>query len=252
MKTPAIYLLLALGLLAGCHNTTTPTSTESSPYFALDVFTGTLSPRAVGAHGFNVQQDADVAITLIALMASGTNTAVPGPVALRLGTFGSDGTTCNGAATASATPALTVHLTQQLTIGAYCVAVVDEGGLSGSADYAVRVQQSANVVALGRAGTERFSSNLYIGGALHRTFATAERGDIRVSLKSVLPAAAIAFGLGASSDGSTCYLHKTTITTPGEPAELSATAEAGAYCVKVFDPGGLADRVVFDIEIAHP
>jgi hypothetical protein len=249
MKTAFCCLLISAFFVSGCHNSTAPTTTPSAPYFSSDVFFGTLSPQSTQFHEVDVLQSASVIVTLVGLTTPGTNETISTPITLLLGTLSGDA--CVGSTTVAATPALTAHLTQQLSTGAYCVAVSDGGGLSSPADFSVRIVQTANVDAIGQAGTDTFSSNLYPGSTDVRTFATAQRGDILVKLLNVTPAAAITFGLGVTSDGSNCLLHKAVVSTPGSPSEFAATADAGSYCVKVSDPGGLADRVTFNIEIQH-
>lgn len=248
MKT-AFCLLIAALCVSGCHNSTTPTETPAQPYFSTDVFFGTLSPQGTQFHGFDVLQSASVTLTLVGLTTPGTNTPLSTPITLLLGSL--SGNACIGATTVAATPALTAHLTQQLATGGYCVSVSDAGGLTGDAEFSVRIAQTANIDAIGQAGTEAFSSNLYPGSTDLRTFATGQRGDIVVKLLTVSPAEAITFGLGVTSDGSSCFVHKAAVSTPGSPAEISANGDAGAYCVKVTDPGGLPNRVTFNIEIKH-
>jgi hypothetical protein len=250
MKTAFCCLLISALFVSGCHNSTAPTTTPAAPYFSNDVFFGTLSPQGTQFRGLDVLQPASVTLTLVGLATPGSNATLSTPITLLLGTLSGDA--CIGSTTVAATPALTAHLTQELGTGGYCVSVSDAGGLTGDADFSVRIVQTANVDPIGQAGTETFSSNLYPGSTDVRTFATAQRGDVLVKLLNVSPARAVNFGLGVTSDGANCFVHKAVVSTPGSPAEISATADAGSYCVKVTDPGGLANRVTFNIEIRHP
>jgi hypothetical protein len=247
----ALLLVLTAVIAAGCRNNNEPTTPDQQAYFTADPFTGTLAPGGVALHGIDVLQTADVAITLVGLTTAGTNTTVSAPMKFVLGTYSADQSTCVGTTTVTASPALTAHINQQLTLGGYCLSIADAGSLSGSVDFSVLIRQSANVTPGGQAATETFSSNLYPGETIARSFAAAAKADAQVTLTSVTPAAGIGLGLGATTDGSNCMVHKAVVSTPGEPAVISATADPGGYCVKVFDPGGLAQRVVFNIEIKH-
>jgi hypothetical protein len=173
------------------------------------------------------------------------------PLQLTVGTLNTDGSACTGSATVTATPSLTSQYNQSLIPGTYCVQLADTGGLTSGVDFAIRVNQSANTSAVGQAGTETFSSNLYPLGVVARTFAVSQSGNVTVTLASVTPAAAVGFGLGIPNNND-CALNTSLITTPGAGADLSSAAEAGTYCVRLFDTGQLPGRVLFDVKIVHP
>jgi hypothetical protein len=216
------------------------------------VFTGTLSIGGTQFMTVVVQQTATTSIKLASLRLAGTTTTVSVPVSIQLGTLSSDGLTCSSTTSVTVTPALTNQINQQLIAGTYCVAIVDAGSLTGDLDFAVRIDQAANTSALGTPGTETFSSNLYPSGTAMRTFAASQSGNISVSVTSVTPAAAIGLGLGVpNTDSSDCAFTTTLTTTAGSGNSINATADAGTYCVKVFDAAGLRDRVLFSVQITH-
>lgn len=245
---------LVLILLApiGCKNTTTITPSDASQSFgSTEMFTGTLSVQGSKFHSFSLPANATATVTLASLRLAGTNTTLSVPVRLLLGSPSADGATCTGTTTATGTPRLTAHLSQDLVPGAYCVSVADIGELPGDVDFGVRIFLFSGDVSQGQAGTEKFSSNLYPGGTVNRTFVTNQSGDIVVTLTDVQPGASIGFGLGITTNNSDCLFNQATIGSSGSRAELRAQADSGGYCVRVFDPGTLPNRVTFFIDITH-
>ena len=250
MKRAPFLPLAMLLLVSGCTKApTVPTDNTPQPYSVADVFFGTLSPQSSQFKTFNVLQSAAATITLVSEMTGNMTLSVP--LTLVLGSLSADGNDCVGTTSTTATPALTAHLKQTLSVATYCVKVSDTGGLSTGVDFAVLIIQAANVPTLGSPGSDTFSTNLYPMSSAVRTFPMSQAGDAKVTLSNVSPAASIGLGLGMTSDGSNCFLNKAVVTTPGAGAELSAAADPGRYCVKVFDPGGLADRVNFTAQIEH-
>jgi hypothetical protein len=252
MKTGLTVLSLALLLIPGCNKTpTTPTTTAPTPYSDSRVFSGILSVQATDFQSFTVSTSATVNVLLGSLTISGTSTTVSLPLRLSLGSPTSDGTACTASTTVTVSPALTSQINQSLIAGTYCVAISDAGSLTSDLVFAIRINQTANTTAPGHAGTETFSSNLYPLGAAVRTFAASQSGNVTVALSNVTPAASVGIGLGVS-DGSNCFLNTAVVTTPGAGTQLSASADAATYCVKMFDTGQLSGRVLFDVTITHP
>ena len=250
MKRAPLLPLAMLLFISGCTKApTVPTDNTPQPYTVADAFLGTLAPQSSQFKTFNVLQSADTTITLVSEMIGNTTLSVP--VTMVLGSLSADGNDCVGTTSTTATPALTAHLKQTLSVATYCVKLSDQGSLGSSVDFAVVIVQAANVPTLGSPGSDTFSTNLYPMSSAVRTFPMSQAGEAKVTLSNVSPAASIGIGLGMTSDGNNCFLNKTVVTTPGAGAELSAAADPGQYCVKVFDPGGLADRVNFTAQIAH-
>ncbi len=249
----ALSLFAVLGA-SGCLKNIEDTSPfEPDPIFqdSSEIFTGTVSPLGSKIHSFTLGFSANVKVTFASLTTG--NTALALPLTLTLGTPTSDGAACTTTSTVVVAPALTTNLTQELVTGTYCVGLADSGNLSGDAIYAIRVRKSLAAPSYGQAGTDTFSTNLYPGGRINRTFGASGGGEVKVELTGVTPHASIAFGIGVTQDTfDDCYLSKLVVTTPGSSAQLTANVEPGLYCVKVFDPGGLPDRVTFDAKITHP
>ena len=252
MKTGLSVLLIVLLLGAGCHNTTTtPTITTPTSYFDSQVFAGLLSPQGTAFQAVTVPTTATVTVMLASLTLAGTTTTVSVPLLLGLGSLSADATSCTSSVTATATPALTSQINQSLITGTYCVLIADPGNVTSDVNFAVRINQSANTVTPGRAGVETFSSNLYPLGVATRTFAASGSGNVTVTISSVSPAATLGIGIGIPIN-SDCVLNTSAVATPGSGTDVSATAEAGTYCVRMFDTGQLPGRVLFDVRIAHP
>jgi hypothetical protein len=253
MRLRRLLCLITLSLVGGCNKVDiAPSEGDEVPFVSTVIFAGTLAPQGTRFLPFDVVQSSTAAVTLAGLRPSGTNTAVSVPLALSLGTVATGGTTCDILTTVTVTPALTSHISRDVTGGQnLCVQLSDPGNLTGDTDFAVRVQQSSALGPLGQAGTETFSTNLYPQGYANRTFAQSEGGPVTVRLTSASPAAALGLGLGVTQTGSDCYFSRTVVSTPGQPAELTADADLGEYCVRVFDPGGLPDRVLFSVQITH-
>jgi hypothetical protein len=239
-------------LLPGCRNAETPTQPDVAPTSgsATEFFTGTLSPGGIQYYGFPVQQALNVKITLAALLEPGTANPVSVPLTLLLGTS-TDGATCVGTNTTTGPPSLTSHLDINVPAASYCVTVRDPGNLTSDVEFAVRIKQSLGTPIEGFAGTENFSTNMYPGGTATRTFTVGATSDVKISLNQVQPAASLAFGVGVTKDLSECRFIQKTVIPMGSPGEIVIRADPGAYCVRVYDPGNLGERVTFFMSIAH-
>lgn len=255
-RSLSVLTLLALFGTSGCLKKTTgdPSLLEPDAIFqdSSEIFSGTLSPQGTQFKAFSLTFSASTAITLASLTTSPTN-VVSVPMTLMFGTPAADLLSCTASNTQTVTPSLTTHYTQNLVTGTYCVAIADPGNLTGDTNFAIRIRQTLALPGFGTAGTETFSTNLYPGSFTNRTFGVSANGEVKVALAGVSPQASVGLGLGVTNDAlSDCYLNKVVVSTPGAAPQLTATAEVGAYCVKVFDPGGLADRVLFNVQITHP
>jgi hypothetical protein len=98
-----------------------------------------------------------------------------------------------------------------------------------------------------------FSSLLLPGGGASRDFQIAVAGAIAVTLTSTTPAGIpIGLGVGIPRANGTCALSTAVEATAGATAQVSVTAEAGAYCAKVYDLGTLSAPLPFTIAISRP
>src|SRR4029079_15433910 len=159
---------------------------------------------------------------------------------------------CSPTTTVTTPPTLVPKITQQLLVGTYCVQLSDSGGLTSDMDFDIRITLSFNPPTIGSAGTEIFASNVYPSGTSTRTFPASATGQITVRLTQLTPAVSLGFGLGVPGGNEDCSLFKGVITQPGVVPEISAPAEAGSYCVKLWDTGQLTGRTQFQVQITHP
>ncbi|MFN8057946.1 MAG: hypothetical protein U0Q12_02190 [Vicinamibacterales bacterium] len=102
--------------------------------------------------------------------------------------------------------------------------------------------------------TETFASILTPQGAATRIFGTSVAGTLRVTLTSAgPPSTVVGLGLGIrDTSGQACQLTSAVNTTAGTSAQLSAAADAGTYCVRIYDVTGLPEPINFSITIVHP
>ena len=251
------FFFLTLLLATGCSTdttVTTPTDTTTTPITltASVIFGGTLQPGGSQTFNFNVNSPAQTLITFGSLRNSGgSNTTLSTPLKLLLGQASTtDPTGCSGSTSLTAPPALVAQISQSLIVGTYCLVLSDPGNLASGADFGVRVTQSTGTAVLGSPGTDTFSTNLYPGGVTDKTFGVTTQGTVTATLTDVRPGANIGFGIGLSADQAGCNLYQSVLSSATK--SLSVTAEAGIYCVRAFDPGGLSDRVTFTIQTVHP
>lgn len=101
------------------------------------------------------------------------------------------------------------------------------------------------------ATSEGWSSVVAPGGQSSRSFTVNSSGTIVVTLT----AADVTLGLGVGLPrvtGGGCRLSVSVNTSAGSSPQISAPADAGQYCVQVFDLGTLRDPVGFSLKIDHP
>lgn len=104
--------------------------------------------------------------------------------------------------------------------------------------------------------TEVFTGTVPVGGSDVHNFSIAlSNGQINVILTAAGPPATISMGLGVgspSTDGSCTLFSGAAIITPaGALAQLSGTAQAGAYCVGVYDVGNQTADVTYSVTVTH-
>ena len=98
--------------------------------------------------------------------------------------------------------------------------------------------------------TENWSSMLAPGGASTRTFTLNSAGTIVVTMTAG-PTAGLGVGLPRTSGGG-CRLGVSVNASPDTTPQISTQADAGQYCIQVYDLGTLTDPVGFALKIEHP
>ena len=98
-----------------------------------------------------------------------------------------------------------------------------------------------------------FSSQVTPGGGASRHFDLTSAGLIAVTLKSTTPSGVtVGLGVGIPRSNGSCALSAAVETVAGTTAQIAITAEAGAYCTKVYDLGTLSAPLPFTISISRP
>ncbi len=102
-------------------------------------------------------------------------------------------------------------------------------------------------------GEFTFASTIGIGGTASRAFATHGSGGITATLMTGSPSVGLGVGIGIPrATGSNCDVTRAIETVGGDGRELTIAAEAGTYCVKVFDLGRINDLASFSVRVTHP
>jgi hypothetical protein len=103
--------------------------------------------------------------------------------------------------------------------------------------------------------TENFTGTVDPGGSAFNTFNVANSGgQVNVILTAAGPPATIYMGLAIGTyASSTCTLLSgaSTLAQGGATAQLSGTANAGAYCVEVFDAGNQTGQISYAVTVTH-
>jgi len=100
--------------------------------------------------------------------------------------------------------------------------------------------------------TESWSSVLAPAGASSRSFTVTAAGTINVTMTD---AGGRVIGLGVGlprTTGGGCRLGVAVNASADSSPQISTQADAGQYCVEVFDLGTLTDPIPFSLKIEHP
>ena len=98
--------------------------------------------------------------------------------------------------------------------------------------------------------TENWSSVIAPGGASARTFTLNSAGTIVVTLTAG-PTVGLGIGLPRTNGGG-CRLGVAVNASPATTPQISSQADAGQYCVQVYDLGTLTDPSGFALKLEHP
>jgi hypothetical protein len=253
MRYVVSVLIVCACLSSSCHNTSTTTITPTSPtapYSTSDVFTGTLDVEGSSFSLFTPLQSVTTTVALGSLTVG--DTAISVPMSLGLGT--TDGTNCNPTQTVTASPGLTAQITTQLNAGTYCVKIADQGNLTTTTNFAVRINNDAlTPSSSGQTSTDSFPSLVYPQGVNTHYFGVNRSGTLSVTLSGVSPPVPLGLAIGISGSSSPqCNVYSSQAADAGGTLDMSAAIDKGIYCVKVYDVGQIADRVRFTLTVVHP
>lgn len=101
--------------------------------------------------------------------------------------------------------------------------------------------------------TMTFASQLALRGSTSRAFAMSTAGTVKVTLATMGNGTVKAgLGIGVPTTAAPCSLTLSVVTVSGSAPQITTTADAGVYCVQVFDTGSLAEDTPFSIIVEHP
>ena len=102
--------------------------------------------------------------------------------------------------------------------------------------------------------TSTFASRLTAKGAVSRSFAATQAGTVSVTLTNAGgPFTLVGLGIGVPTTGiAGCALSTAINATPGSSPQLTASVDAGSYCVTIYDIGTLTSPIDFSITVVFP
>jgi hypothetical protein len=101
---------------------------------------------------------------------------------------------------------------------------------------------------------DTFSGNLVRSGATIHTFTVSVSGAVAVGLTDVAPVATLALGVGVGTwDGTNCTVVSTNDNARMGTTALSGTANAGNFCLRVYDSGTVPEgtTVTYTLQVGH-
>jgi hypothetical protein len=99
--------------------------------------------------------------------------------------------------------------------------------------------------------SENFTGTLLPLGSNTHQFTVSQVGGIKLTLDSVVPAAAVGVGVGTPS-GANCVLIQNLTVVAGPAMQISGTATiTGTFCISVFDVGNLVESVDYSVTVLH-
>lgn len=100
--------------------------------------------------------------------------------------------------------------------------------------------------------TFTFASTFTANGSASRSFEQLTTGLVSLTLSAVSPDLRIGVGLGIPrTDGTGCNLARSVEVTAGSTPHITAIAEPGVWCVRVWDLGLVPERATFALDVSH-
>lgn len=98
-----------------------------------------------------------------------------------------------------------------------------------------------------------FASQVSVKGGTARTFTMSTAGTVKVTLATLGNGTVVAgLGLGVPATAAPCSLAYSVVTGPSSAPQIVTTADAGTYCVQVYDTGTLTADTEFSVTVEHP
>jgi hypothetical protein len=250
-----VAALVSLALASGAcsNNPSSPSFTPLTP--TVLVVQGTLAAGASNYFPFALAETAAIHAQLISLAPTGTENLLSVPVKVGFGT--PTDTECTLTVSATATPSLVGAVAPTVNPGSYCVFIGDLGNLPDSTDYVIRITESpiAAPDINPEPVTDRFSTDLGIGGTSSRAFNARIDGTVSLTLQAIgpPPSLQVGFALGVPrQDGTGCLVSKVVATGSGSSPQISMQVDRGSYCVRVADLGTMTAPTSFTVQIVRP
>lgn len=99
---------------------------------------------------------------------------------------------------------------------------------------------------------DTFVSAMAVRGSAARTFITASSGTVKVTLATLgNGSSTVGLGIGVPATGAPCSLAQSLVTGPGSAPQIVTSADAGSYCVQLYDTGALTEDTAFTVTIEH-
>jgi hypothetical protein len=101
--------------------------------------------------------------------------------------------------------------------------------------------------------TESFSGVVTRNGAQMHTFATQASGEVRATLKFLVPDNTVKMGFALGTwNGSSCQLVIPRTDATEGTLIIGAVSALGSLCVYIHDVGNLTQSTEYEIEVVHP
>jgi hypothetical protein len=104
--------------------------------------------------------------------------------------------------------------------------------------------------------TETFTGTVNSGGNDFKTFTVTQAGELDITLTQVGPPATISVGLGLGQPSAgTCQFtipNAYGTVQAGSTPQISGTANAGQFCVEVYDVGNIQAPITYTVTVVHP
>ena len=97
--------------------------------------------------------------------------------------------------------------------------------------------------------TETWTGIIGPGGTASRSFTTSQSGTVTITLTLTDAPLGIGIGVPRTANGG-CRLTVSRVAEAG--GTISAPADAGAYCVQLFDDGAVIKQAGFSVQIVYP
>lgn len=101
--------------------------------------------------------------------------------------------------------------------------------------------------------TETFNGVVNLRGAQTHTFASGASGEVRATLKFLVPDGQVRMGFALGTwNGSSCQLVIAKTDAIESTVLIGAVSALGSLCVYIHDVGNLVQPAEYEIEVVHP